>query len=76
MHLVQEQGILVMGAVNIIYKLNLTFNHIVDLRYILVVISEGEYTASLLIGTPVFLLYYFDMLQDFVMCRFLFLFLH
>lgn len=37
------------------------------------VISEGEYTASLLIGTHVFLLYYFDMLQDFVMCWFCFL---
>lgn len=53
-----------MGAANIMYKL--TFNHIVDLRYILVIMIESEYTASLLIETWIFSLHYFDMLPDFV----------
>lgn len=37
-----------------------------DLRYILVIICESEYTASLLTETHVFLLHYFDVLPDFV----------
>lgn len=53
MQLVQEQDILVMGAANIIYKLS--FNHRTDLRYILVIMIESEYTASLLIETFIFL---------------------
>lgn len=53
MQLVQEQDILVMGAANIIYKLS--FNHRADLRYILVIMIESEYTASLLIETFIFL---------------------
>lgn len=64
MQLVQEQVILVMGAANIIYKL--TFNHRVDLRYILVIMIESEYTASLLIEKYIFSLHYFDTLPDFV----------
>lgn len=64
MQLVQEQDILVMGAANIIYKI--TFNHIVDLRYILVIMIESEYTASLLIERCIFSLHYFDILPDFV----------
>lgn len=64
MNLVQEQDILMMDAANTMYKL--TFNHIVDLRYILVIMTESEYTASLLIETHIFLLHYFGMLPDFV----------
>lgn len=37
-----------------------------DLRYILVIIFDSEYTASLLTETHVFLLHYFDLLPDFV----------
>lgn len=37
-----------------------------DLRYILVIIFESEYTASLLTETHVFLLHYFDLLPDFL----------
>lgn len=64
MQLVQEQDILMMGAASIIYKL--TFNHRVDLRYILVIMIESEDTASLLIETCIFSLHYFVMLPNFV----------